>query len=106
MENEPQKLKIAECLNLANSFLNRVETATHDEIINAFFQLALNCVHATCKPETDLETRQVLSIYEADLALRSTQLDLIDMIIEKAAAAEEEAAEAIKDEENPAQIIN
>ncbi len=78
--DDPTKLRIEDCLNFCNIFMSDIKAASHEEIINTIFELALINVHYGCLPDTDLETRQVLAVYQADQALRKAKNNLCELI--------------------------
>ena len=88
------QLRFKDCLNFCNGFLDDVRKASPEEIINAFFELALANVNYGCKPETDKETRQVLAVYQADCALRIAKID----VTEKVRKAEASKVDTYEDE--------
>ncbi len=71
-----QKLKISESLLFAESVIDRANKSTDNELLNALFHLALYGVYATCDPETDLETRRVLALYQVEEALTECVVDV------------------------------
>ncbi len=70
-ENNLKQLRVSECLDFANGLINRVKNASNDEIFNALCHLAVINVAYGCTPGADRETRQVLAIYQIEVALNA-----------------------------------
>ncbi len=84
-----QQLKIGECLNFCNVFLDKARSANPETLVNALIDLAQMVVQSGAAPGTDHETMQVLAIYTASEALERSVTDF-EKLIEEAERENEE----------------
>lgn len=70
-----KSLKISECQNFADSVIEKAKNINHDEFLDALFHLALYGVYAMCTPDTDIETRRVLALYQVQEAINNPKVD-------------------------------
>lgn len=74
-EDALKKLRLRDYQNFSTTVIAKVKKVDPDTFIDALFHLALLGVYATCAPETDAETRQVLALYQVEEAIDNPKVN-------------------------------